>query len=127
VEGLNNAPVLGLMSWAVWNDDDKKVFNEKLRPAIEEALGMTFADELVWSMDDWSWHINRSTGKRVSRDDLFDMFGKQEVLFVLSRHSHNFNRQKVFLVDDAVEHGLEWFSPENECSVEILNIKESWV
>lgn len=119
-------PVLGLMSWAVWNDQDKSIFNDELRKPLEDSLGMTFADEFVFSMDDWARQLERCTRKKMARGDLFSLFGKQEVLFSMSRHSHLFHNQKVVLVDDAVEHRLSWFSPQNNCAVEILNITENW-
>jgi hypothetical protein len=117
-------PTVGLMSWAVYHDADKVVFNDTLRADLEEALGMTFSDDLVWSMDDWAKQLFAYSGKKVSRDDLFDCFSKHEVLFMLSRVHPAFRNQEVFLVDDAVEHELSWHSKVNNSTVKVLNVDE---
>lgn len=113
---------LGLMSWAVWDARDLEIFNRTMRPGIEEALGIKFNDRLVWSMDDWANNVFRFHNKKVSRADLFDMFGKQEVLFVLSGCFPEFNGKNVLLVDDAVEHNRSVLSVKNNCTVTIKNV-----
>lgn len=115
---------LGLMSWAVWDAKDKEIFNRTMRPGIEEALGLKFDDSLVWSMDDWAENVFKFHNKKVSRADLFDMFGKQEVLFVLSSCLPAFNGKNVLLLDDAVEHDRSFISHKNNCSVTIKNVLE---
>ena len=120
---LHDDVTLGLMSWAVWGDRDKEVFNRTMRPELEEALGMDFDDRVVWSMDDWAAELLQFHRKKLSRQDLFDMFGKQEVLFTLSRSHPLFHKRNVVLFDDMVEHGLHWSSEVNKCQVKMLNIK----
>lgn len=115
---------VGLMSWAVWDERDKALFNKDLRPFLEAELNVQFSDEFVWSMDDWAQEVFNSTGMKLSREDLFDVFGKHEVLFKLSRHSSKFEGERVFLVDDVAEHKLEWSVPHNKCSATMLNVKE---
>ena len=63
--------------------------------------------------------------KKLSRDDLFDCFGKQEVLFLASRFVPAFKDQFVMLVDDVVEDGLQWSSPQNNCTVTMENVKKT--
>lgn len=115
-------PVIGLMSWAVWDERDKLTFNKKFRPVIEDALGWKFDDRFLWSMDDWCNQLFKASGKDISRDDLFDIFGKEEVLFMMSRRHKNFKGASVALIDDAVEHNLKWHSKTNDCSVIIKRI-----
>ena len=116
---------IGLMSWAVWNDKDKALFNKHLRDELEAVLEVKFSDEWVLSMDDWSDMLFKHCKKKLSRDDLFDCFGKQEVLFLASRSVPAFKDQFVMLIDDAVEHGLHWESPQNNCTVTMENVKET--
>lgn len=118
------SPSIGLMSWAVWDDEDKAKFNSSFRPELEEALGMKFSDELVWSMHDWARSLLQYSGKHISREDLFDCFSKHEVLFMLSRCHPALKGEQVVLVDDAVEHCLNWHSHANDCRVLIQNIDE---
>lgn len=116
---------IGLMSWAVWNDEDKALFNKHLRDELEAVLEVQFSDEWVLSMDDWSDMLFKHCKKKLSRDDLFDCFGKQEVLFLASRFVPAFKDQFVLLIDDVVEHGLHWESPQNNCTVTMENVKET--
>jgi hypothetical protein len=119
----NNLDVkLGLMSWAVWDENDKNLFNIHIRPRLEEALGKSFNDSFVLSMDDFASKILECCGKMISRDDMFDMFNKETTLFTLTRSHPMFKFEHVFLIDDAVEHGLNWESTNNHCHCTILNI-----
>ena len=115
---------VGLMSWAVWDENDKAKFNSELRPELEKALGMKFSDEFVWSMDDWAKQLFEFRGKKISREDLFDIFGKEEVLFMLSRCHPAFKGHTVILFDDVVENKLSCHSKMNDCEVLIYNIDE---
>jgi hypothetical protein len=116
---------IGLMSWAVWHDKDKALFNKHLRDELEAVLEVKFSDEWLLSMDDWAKMLFHHCKKKLSRDDLFDCFGKQEVLFLASRFVPAFKDQFVLLVDDVVEHGLHWESPQNNCTVTMENVKET--
>lgn len=93
---------VGLMSWAVWDAKDLETFNTDIRPRLEEQLGMKFSDDWVFSMDDWAEFTFWATGKRISRDDFFDMFNKEHVLFALRNCERMPNI--TFLVDDTVTH-----------------------
>lgn len=117
-------PTIGLMSWAVWDDKDKEKFNETLRPELENALGFKFDDRFLWSMNDWADQLFKFHGKVFSRQDLFDCFGKHEVLFMVSRCHPEFKGKRVALFDDTVEHCLNWNSQNNQCSVVMQNINE---
>ena len=114
---------VGLMSWAVWHDKDKATFINDLQPLLEEVLDVKFDPELIWSMDDWARELVHAK-KRIPRQDLFDCFGKHEVLFMLSRCHPTFKDQSVVLVDDVAEHGLEWRSVTNNCYARMVNVKQ---
>ena len=120
----DKAPIVGLMSWAVWNLVDKQTFNKKMRKELENALGVPFNDNFIWSMSDWADKLLQFNGKKISQQDLFDCFSKHEVLFMLSRTHPEFKRHNVVLIDDAVEHELSWESKINQCRGQCLNIKE---
>lgn len=117
----NDARV-GLMSWAVWHFADKEQFESRFRHDLEFMLQHQFDDKLVWSMDEWAVEIFKHRRKKVSRDDMFDMFGKQEVLLSLARNHPEFKGHEVVLFDDAVEHMMEFRCPSNECNVKFINI-----
>lgn len=122
---LQGNPVhLGLMSWAVWeNERDKLKFTHDIQPYVEEALGFKFHPDLTWSMDDWAGEVFKHTGLTLDRkEDMFDMFKKEEVLFKLARHHPLFRGEMVILVDDAVEHDMTLRVPSRDCTVKFLNI-----
>lgn len=109
---------VGLMSWAVWDEKDKAKFNSELRPELEKALGMKFSDEFVWSMDDWAKQLLVFHGKKDFLVRIcLTFFGKEEVLFMLSRCHPAFKGHTVILFDDTVEDNLSWHSKMNDCEV----------
>lgn len=118
----NPGATVGLMSWAVWDAKDKATFERNFRADLERNLECTF--ELVWSMDEWGEEVFKHFNKKVSRQDMFDMFSKPEVLFALGRKHPLFKNQTVVLVDDAVEHKLTMNSPLNNCTVTLLNVDD---
>lgn len=115
---------LGLMSWAVWNEDDKHAFNRNLRPHLESLLKRKFDDRYVWSMDDWAKQALLHCKKKLTREDLFDCFGKPELLFMLSRAHPDFYDSIIFLIDDAYEHHLFTRSYKHKSRTEVWNIDE---
>lgn len=114
---------IGLMSWAVWNEEDKLKFNKVFREVLEAELDHKFDDKMVWSMDDWAGQIFKACGKKISRQDIFDLFGKEEILFRLCR-DHHWANTRLFLVDDRVSHGMSVVCHENNCHVFFLNIND---
>lgn len=113
---------LGIMSWAVWNMRDKDRFNLNMRADLERLLGKSFDDNFIWSMETWAFEFFKSTGKFVEKDDFFDILKKEDILFILSRCHSQFKDATVMLIDDAVQHGLESHSVQNNCSMKIINI-----
>lgn len=116
---------IGLASWAVWNDRDKSQFNNNLREDLENALGHKFDDRFVWSMDDWAKELFVHTGKLMERSELFDIFGKEEVLIKMARCHPLFSDKNVLLFDDRVEHNLHIVSPNNRSQLLFVNILQS--
>ena len=101
--------LLGLMSWAVYHDKDLTAFKDRFRQELEWCLEHHFEDSLLWHMDEWCKQFGRCSVrgavKKVSRDDLYDLCGKHEVLFAMRNHPE-LKSCKVTLVDDMAEHGL---------------------
>lgn len=93
---------IGLMSWAVSDHHDKITFNKDLRWRIEQHIGTTFQDRLVWSMDEWAQVTLLNTGLKLDREDLFDFCRKEDVLFKMARKGDLFRNRRVVLIDDAV-------------------------
>lgn len=96
-------PKFGLMSWAVWNDTDKTEFQQEIQPWLEEQMRITFDQELILSMDEWTTLVRRNTVLKLARQDLFD-FGKESLLFWLRNATKDFPDGEIALIDDAVEH-----------------------
>ena len=115
---------LGLMSWAVWNDADKNKFSDMLLGDLTQMLDKQFDPSLVWSMDEWADELFKDTGLRVVRQDLYDCFGKPEVLFRLARKHPLFAGQEVVLIDDAYPHEMTITVPTTECTVKFLDIRK---
>jgi len=113
---------LGLMSWAVWNDIDKQRFKAKIQPWLEPLIKRQFDEDLIFSMTDWARLVREATGKQLSQDDMFDLFGKPEVLWTLMCKHKMFYHSTVWLVDDAYEHMLNARSFENDCILQFQNI-----
>ena len=97
-------PRFGLMSWAVWNDADKQIFQQQLQHWIEGNLKMAFSEDLIWTMEDWAALVLKNTGLRMSQQDLFDFCNKETVLFWLRNAEHGFPHGEITLIDDAVPH-----------------------
>lgn len=101
---------LGLMSWAVWDDGDLRVFHDELEGPLSEFFGSTF--EAAWSLDQWQNRLLKCKGLKAERKDMFDCFGKHETLF-MCRNDPLFANRRVLLVDDVVEHGLSFTTSNN--------------
>ena len=93
---------LGLMSWAVWDSRDLDVFNRTLRTELEEQLGHRFSEQWMLSMDGWAQEMMIHGRKHVHRDEMFDLFGKEDVFLMMARRHPEWLGQEIFLFDDAV-------------------------
>lgn len=120
--GLRDGDRLGLMSWAVWDGTDKERFNQVIRVDLEIALGTVFEDELILSMTDISDIILKNRKKWISREDMFDLFSKEECLLSLLRMKWFPRGEIVVLIDDAVDHTLQFTL--NDTNVMFINIEE---
>lgn len=113
-------PVFGLMSWAVWNDEDKHTFQQELQPWIEEQMKITFSQELILSMEDWITLVQRNARLKLSRQDLFDISSKETVLFWLRNATEGFPEGEITLIDDVVAHNNVIVSESRK--ITILNV-----
>lgn len=93
---------LGLMSWAVWDSRDLDIFNRTLRPILEQELGHNFDERWTLSMDEWGQEMFTHARKRLDRDEMFDLFGKEDVFLILARRHPEWLGRQIFLFDDAV-------------------------
>ncbi len=99
---------LGLFSWAVWDDEDKKTFNNELKEPLEQFFRQPF--EISWSLKDWSEQILKMSKKMSNQDDFFDILGKHEVLMI-ARKIPVLQRDILFF-DDTAHHQLVMRTPE---------------
>ena len=116
---------LGVMSWAVWNEADKVTFKQRLRGSLEELLKMDFSEELIFSVHDFSDILLKRKHKWLRRDDMFDLglaVGKEECLLQLLRLEHFGKAAKVFLIDDAVDHNLQF--TRGNSKVRFINVND---
>ena len=114
-------PRFGLMSWAVWDDKDKTEFQQEIQPWLEEQMRITFSQELIVSMDEWTTLVRRNTVLKLTRQDLFD-FGKESLMFWLRNATNDFPEGEITLIDDAVEHNN--IIQTNSRKITILNVDE---
>lgn len=93
--------VLGLMSWAVWNQGDLEKFNKMLRKPLEDFFERPIS--IAWTMEDWfAASVNAGSRINSNKDDFFEAFTKEDVLFKMRNHAM-FKDQALVLFDDAVE------------------------
>ena len=111
---------LGLMSWAVWDDGDLRVFHDELERPLSEFFCSRF--EMAWSLDQWMRSLLKCKGLRAERKDMFDCFGKHETLF-MCRNDPVFTNRRVVLVDDVAEHGLS-FATSNNNLTNFVNVDQ---
>lgn len=112
---------MGLMSWAVYHDEDLEVFRAKMQEDLEEQLGQAFEPRWVLHMGDWANEVFQWGRKHLSRDDLFDLFGKDQVFLFLARNHPEWQGRQVVLFDDAFE-DLVLTIPGTQTHARIINI-----
>ncbi len=115
---------VGLMSWAVWDEKDKAKFNKDLRDFLETNLKCSFDDAFIWSMDDWCNEVLKCTGKKISRDDVFDLFNKEVILGELCRKHPLFADETILFIDDTATHNMSISVPHRNCMLKCLNIND---
>lgn len=94
---------LGILSWAIWNESERKAFlSSCTKDRIEIHLQRQFDHDLIWSMETVRDNIFKISGKQFFVEDFFDLFGKEECLnFLFRKH---FFKADVVLIDDTVSH-----------------------
>jgi hypothetical protein len=112
---------LGLMSWAIWDAEDKSTFQGDLQLLLEDAVEHAFTQEFIFSMSDFSDIILKHCRKWVSKDDMFDLFGKEECLLKLVRLGWFPENCEVILIDDVVDHNLTF--TKGSRSVRFINVE----
>lgn len=115
-----SVPRFGLMSWAVYNDKDKRQFQEELQPWLEEQMQITFSNELILSIDDWISLVMNNCGILLSREDIFDLSDKETILFWLRNAKKGFPTGHIILIDDVVKHNNVIISDSRK--ITILNV-----
>lgn len=109
---------LGLMSWAVYHNKDVEIFKEKLYPALKDVFGQHFLSFM--SMDQWANCIWENAGIWLQREELFDIYKKEDVLFRLARNGWKAGHD-IELIDDAVHHQTRIDIPRFDSSITFFN------
>jgi hypothetical protein len=102
---INQMPFrAGLFSFAVWDDNDVKIFNNTLRKLIEEKLFLNFEDDLIITkkeVKDWINEWNKTPWN--SADDNSSTFKKDGLMQQIWRFKFNQNNTQIVLLDDTVD------------------------
>jgi hypothetical protein len=112
---------MGLMSWAVYHDEDMVTFRRTLQQDLEAQLGQAFEERWLLHMGDWANEVFQWARKKLSREDLFDLFGKDQVFLLLARKQPEWQGRLVVLFDDAFE-DLTLQVPDQQTEARIINI-----
>lgn len=126
---LGTDVAVGIMSWALWDTRDAAVFTESMLPELQAFLGVQINTSLPLTMDQWADDLLRYRKLRVSRDDIFDIFQKPEILLSMARFNPLFFGRDIILIDDAFEHGTRIDVPSTDTRVRLINISaplETW-
>jgi hypothetical protein len=98
------------------------VFNDDIRPWLEDRLKFKFDEDLILSIDDWREQVFKTTGLKLERADMFDVCKKEDVLFKL-RKSPMFANTSTWLLDDAVNDHEIIHCIDNDSKFFIRNVK----
>lgn len=113
------------MSWAIWDWSEKEcevvgdvmtVLNRDHGWDMHPRMWMNMGLSMEW----WVDALMKCEGLRVERQEIPQIFTKQDMLLKTRRLFSDFDR--VILFDDTVEHGLTIRS--KHCTIEFQNIKE---
>ena len=113
---------LGLMSWAVYHDADLETFRQSLQADLERLLERPFSPRWMLHLDQWGTELFKSTHKRLPREELFDVFGKADVLLALARHHPEWAGREIVLFDDAFD-DMTLDIPGRGTQARIVNVK----
>jgi len=116
---------VGLMSWAIWDYNDSRIVIDELIPPLEEVLDIQIDRSLPMSMEEYAADILSYRKLRLSAEDMFDMFKKEEVLLSLARFCPKFSDLEIILIDDVADHNLTFNVPSTKATVRFINIKQS--
>lgn len=114
---------LGLMSWAVYHDQDMGVFQRTLQADLERLLERPFSPRWTLHLDQWGQELFDCTRKRLPREELFDVFGKADTLLALARHHPEWVQREVVLFDDAFD-DMALEIPGRGTKARIVNVKQ---
>jgi len=115
----------GWMSWAIWDWSDKEqelvgdlvtFIDREHKWNLKERMS-TLCD---WSMTTWAEKLMQFDSLLVHRDEINQLFSKEDMLFKLRDMFNDFDR--VILFDDTVEHNLTISAP--DVTIVFQNIKE---
>lgn len=93
----------GLLSFAVWDDNDVEVFNKELRGCLEHTFNITFDDQLIFTKNILLEHIRVWDKKPfLSACDFDDFFNKRQMIEMVWLHMFQQPNTHLMLLDDTV-------------------------
>ena len=108
---------IGLMSWAVWNQAEKKrVADSGVLASIENQFGVKVNPEWVLDTSEWIALANRGEVHKIQHDDIFSVCWKDAILCKIARHTPDTH---FILVDDRYGFDMHATFPKNNSMVTI--------
>ena len=108
---------IGLMSWAVWNQAEKKrVIDSGILTHVASKLGVGVNSEWVLDTDEWVTLANRGESHKIQHDDIFSICWKDSILCKIARHTPDTH---FILVDDRIGFDMQATFPKNTSMVTI--------
>lgn len=98
--------VVQLFSFAVWDDNDIKIFNDQIKPVCEAGHGLVF--EKVWCCKDFLYAVKKYTGVHFELHEILSVWGKARTFedFVLNLGLRD---TEFVLLDDVVPNKVVTF------------------
>ena len=104
---------LGIFSFAIWNDNDRIEFIEKMLPAIEEVIRIDVNQDLIPSIADLVQHIKKKQNLSVfDHNEFFNFFNKKSAFlawgeqFVKASAEQPPQFKMIELIDDMVDNSI---------------------
>lgn len=102
---LNSISTIGIFSFAIFDDNDRKDFSDNMHSWLEEVLEVTISDELIPTVEDVVKIVSHQ--KRIlpliTARDFFDFFDKRSAFEYYCTNDYRFADHKCTLIDDAVK------------------------
>lgn len=112
----------GLLSFAVWNEEDLKVFNRNLREPLEQTFGFQFQNDLIFLKDDLLTRFRIWLNMPfLDQSDFSDFFNKRRSMEDLWLHEFQQPHTRLILLDDTVPNITLHSDDVENCQLQLIN------